>query len=220
MLGLQCDGARASPRGTMPSCSDKAARHGAGCFNRRMSIVRTSHTHPLQISELPAGPGMGRIGITFCPGKQDHAAATGAWERDLGVDLDAIAAWGARLVLTLVEPHELLLLKVPRLGLEVQRRGLLWCHLPITDFGVPSEHFERQWLSQGQEIRQLLRSGSDVVVHCRGGLGRAGMMAARLMVELGTAPDEAIRLVRRVRKGAIETPGQQAVVRQAKPLSP
>ena len=89
-----------------------------------MSAARTSHTHPLQIAEVRAAPAQGRIGITFCPGKHDRSAHTGAWARDLAVDLDAIAAWGARLVLTLVEPHELAALQVPQLGAEVQRRGM------------------------------------------------------------------------------------------------
>ncbi|TXG97400.1 MAG: phosphatase, partial [Zoogloea sp.] len=99
--------------------------------------ARTSHTHPLQIAEVRASPAHGRIGITFCPGKHDQWAATGAWARDLGVDLDAIAVWGARLVLTLVEPAELLSLRVPQLGHEIHRRGILWRHLPIADFSVP-----------------------------------------------------------------------------------
>ncbi|WP_374318020.1 cyclin-dependent kinase inhibitor 3 family protein [Aquabacterium sp.] len=183
-----------------------------------MTLVRTSQTHPLQIAEVQASPAHGRIGITFCPGKHDHGAVTGAWARDLAVDLDAIAAWGAKLVLTLVESHELQMLKVPQLGRAVQDRGMSWVHLPIADYSVPTELFEQDWLTHGREIRALLRHGHDVLVHCKGGLGRAGMMAARLLVELGVAPDEAIRTVRKARKGAIETPSQLAVVRQAQPL--
>nr|WP_294501555.1 cyclin-dependent kinase inhibitor 3 family protein [uncultured Rhodopila sp.] len=179
-----------------------------------MAGVRTSQTHPLQIAEVRASPSHGRIGITFCPGKHDNAAATGAWARDLAVDLDAIVAWGAGLVLTLVEPNELAALKVPRLGAEIQGRGLDWRHLPIADYSVPGEAFEQQWQTHGRDIRALLGSGGDVLVHCKGGLGRAGMMAARLLVELGVAPDQAIRDVRRARKGAIETPEQLALVRR------
>ncbi|WP_398312029.1 cyclin-dependent kinase inhibitor 3 family protein [Zoogloea sp.] len=180
--------------------------------------ARTSHTHPLQIAEVRASPAHGRIGITFCPGKHDQWAATGAWARDLGVDLDAIAVWGARLVLTLVEPAELLSLRVPQLGHEIHRRGILWRHLPIADFSVPCHDFERQWVIQGQEIRTLLRGGEDVLVHCKGGLGRAGMIAARLLVELGMDPEQAIRDVRRARKGAIETSSQLALVRRTQPI--
>jgi protein tyrosine phosphatase (PTP) superfamily phosphohydrolase (DUF442 family) len=184
-----------------------------------MTRARTSQTHPLEIAQVRASPSHGRIGITFCPGKHDHSAATGAWARDLALDLDAITAWGAQLVLTLVEPAELTALKVPDLGREIQARGIAWRHLPIADYAVPTDVFEQQWASQGQEIRALLRSGADVLVHCKGGLGRAGMIAARLLVELGMSSDDAIREVRRVRKGAIETPSQLALVRRTVAIS-
>jgi protein-tyrosine phosphatase len=176
--------------------------------------VRTSQTHPLRIAEVRAEPGFGRIGITFCPGKQDLLASTGAWSRDLDLDLDAIQRWGASVILTLVESEELRMLKVPHLGDAIQQRGIHWCHLPIADFSTPTERFEQQWLATGPLIRQRLRAGEDVLVHCKGGLGRAGMMAARLLVELGVQPEEAIHRVRRARKGAIETPSQLALVRK------
>lgn len=178
--------------------------------------ARTSLSHPLEITFVQARSDYGRIGITFCPGKHDRFAATGAWERDLALDLDTIKNWGAELVLTLVESHELKSLKVPTLGEEVKSRGLIWKHLPIPDYSVPDENFEKIWLTEGREIRQLLRSGKDILVHCKGGMGRAGMMAARLLAELGTDPDEAIKSVRKVRKGAIETPSQMARVRAAR----
>lgn len=183
-----------------------------------MAAARTSQTHPLQIAEVQASPSHGRLGITFCPGKCDLYAHTGAWERDLGIDLDTIAAWGAKLVLTLVEPSELKELKVPLLGQEIKRRGIEWRHLPIADYSVPTKKFEEAWLTQGRKIREMLRNGDDVLVHCKGGLGRAGMIAARLLAELGMDPDEAIRAVRRVRKGAIETPSQLALVRRTRPI--
>ena len=183
-----------------------------------MAGARTSHTHPLQIAEVRASPSHGRIGITFCPGKHDHFAYTGAWERDLGIDLDAIAAWGAKLVLTLVELAELKDLKVPQLGHEIKHRGIEWYHLPIADYSVPTRTFEEQWVTQGREIRQMLRNGDDIRVHCKGGLGRAGMIAARLLAELGMDPEEAIRAVRHVRKGAIETPSQLGLVRRTVPI--
>ena len=42
-------------------------------------------------------------------------------------------------------------------------------------------------------MRSILRRGSDVLVHCRGGLGRAGTIAARLLIELGMKPETAIK---------------------------
>lgn len=89
-----------------------------------MAAVRTSRTHPLQAAAVCANPTHpGRIGITFCPGKHD-----------LGIDLDAVDAWGAKLVLTLEEPTEHTVLKVPHLGQEIQSRGIDWRHLPIADY--------------------------------------------------------------------------------------
>ncbi len=50
-------------------------------------------------------------------------------------------------------------------------------------------------------------------MHCKDGLGRAGTISARLLIELGQTPKEAIEQVRSVRPGAIETPGQVAYAR-------
>ena len=50
-----------------------------------MTLIRTSHTHPLKIAEVRANENFGFIGITFCPGKYDRYAVTGIWERDLCV---------------------------------------------------------------------------------------------------------------------------------------
>ena len=152
--------------------------------------------------------GLGRVGLTFCPGKYDPHARTGAWNRDLALDLDTIRNWGAIAVVTLLEPEELTLLRVERLGEEVSRRNMLWFHLPIVDTKIPDEDFERQWDVAGEELRSILRRGSDVLVHCRGGLGRAGTISARLLIELGMEPKTAIKRAREVRPGAIETCAQ------------
>lgn len=173
---------------------------------------KTSVTHPLRIDAVSAGDIFGRIGITFCPGKHDRTAMSGHWDRDLGLDLNAIRDWGAGAVVTLVEAHELVDLRVERLGEEVARRGMRWLHLPIVDVSTPDGDFERQWVAAGDELRGLLRRRCDVVVHCRGGLGRAGTIAARLLVELGMAPAAAIVAVRAARPGAIETDAQEAHV--------
>ena len=96
-------------------------------------MKRTSVTHPLQIAVVTAGSRFGRVGITFCPGKYDRQAMSGEWDRDLALDLDAVRDWGAAAVVTLLEPNELTLLRVERLGEEVLRRNMLWFHLPIVD---------------------------------------------------------------------------------------
>lgn len=179
----------------------------------RLGPDRTSISHPLQIAEVAVPGGAGRIGVTFCPGKQQANAFTGRWSRDLALDCDAIRDWGAGAVVTLVEDHELAALKVEGLGDAVVSRGMTWHHLPIRDVSVPPPGFEVAWKSVGIDLRRLLRSGGSVLVHCKGGLGRAGMIAARLLVELGMDSGDAIAAVRAVRRGAIETRHQEAHVR-------
>jgi ADP-ribosyl-[dinitrogen reductase] hydrolase len=112
----------------------------------------------------------------------------------------------------LLQPKELRLLRVERLGEEVLRRSMLWFHLPIIDVSIPDKRLEQEWKIAGEELRSILRRRQDLVVHCRGGLGRAGTIAARLLIELGTEPASAIAAVRAVRPGAIETLAQERFV--------
>lgn len=173
-----------------------------------MAITRTSQTHPLQIAELSCPQYAGKIGITFCPGKYDPLAATGKWDRDLTADLDTIEKWGASAILTLIEAVEMIELRVPHLGQAITERKLSWYHNPIHDYSIPNQHFETQWINERQAIYMHLAQGENVLVHCKGGLGRAGMIAARMLIELGCNTKLAIREVRRVRPGAIETRAQ------------
>jgi ADP-ribosyl-[dinitrogen reductase] hydrolase len=180
--------------------------------------MRTSITHPLQIATVAAGRGVGqnewgRVGLTFCPGKHQPHAATGAWARDLGLDLDAVAEWGAGAVVTLVEDHELRVLGVEHMGAAVLDRHMAWYHLPIPDVTAPDARFEARWERHGPALRGMLRAGFDVLVHCKGGLGRAGTIAARLLAELGWERGAAIAEVRMVRPGALETSAQERHVR-------
>jgi ADP-ribosyl-[dinitrogen reductase] hydrolase len=181
--------------------------------------IRTSTSHPLLIAEVAAGSGGGIVGITFCPGKQGPSLWGPHWRRDLAADIDAIARWGAGAVVTLIEDHEFEMLGVAGLGAAVRARGMAWHHLPVIDVRPPGEAFERRWQDVGPELRSALRCGRKIVVHCRGGLGRAGTVAARLLVELGMAPSDAISQVRAVRPGAIQTLAQQEYVMRTHPVS-
>jgi len=170
-------------------------------------MFKTSQTHPLRFYAVSAD--RGQIGMIFCPGKHQLGAISGHWHRDLATDLDAIEAWGATVVVSLVEHFEFDLLKVPDLGERVRERGLIWLHLPIVDMDVPDELFELQWLIAGPFLRERLQAGERVILHCMGGLGRTGMIAARLLCELGESPATAIDRVRAARPGTIQTPAQE-----------
>ena len=169
--------------------------------------IRTSETDPLKIAEVTAGGGV--IGMTLCPGKCGDSVFGAGWARDLATDIAAIRAWGASAVVTLIEEHEFEMLGVQALPEAVRAAGLEWHHLAVEDVHAPSPEFETRWVYAGARLRERLRSGERVLVHCRGGLGRAGSVAARLLVEFGASPVDAIAQVRAARPGAIETRAQE-----------
>ena len=187
-----------------------------------MNDVKTSKTHPLPLAGVTPAHGHGRILFTLCPGKVQPHAETGPWDRSLSADMDSIASAGATALLTLMEEIEL-----QRCGLNSKvlreassARRMHWLHNPIEDFRTPSEAWETAWASIGQTLRQKLQNGETIVIHCRGGRGRAGMVAARLLIESGMAPEEAVTLVRKERPEAIETAEQEAHVRACVPITP
>lgn len=175
-------------------------------------MIRTSVTDPIRIDAVGADPAPGVIGITLCPGKRDRHARSGPWARDLQIDLVAIRDWGATALVTLIEDAEFKLLEVSDLGRLARELGMDWRHLPIKDVSAPGDSFEQGWTKSGLELQARLCRGERIVVHCRGGLGRSGLVAARMLVELGVPPRDAINRVRAVRRGAIETLEQERYV--------
>ncbi len=61
----------------------------------------------------------------------------------------------------------------------------------------------------GPELHAALDRGEAILLHCAGGKGRSGMVAARLLAERGVAGESAIAAVRTARPGAIETVEQE-----------
>ena len=123
-----------------------------------------------------------RIGLCPCPGLDGPLAG----------DLLRLRDWGAECLVTLMEDHELAALGVTSIRSELQTLGMRWLHLPIRDMGVPDETFEASWQSIGPELHALIRDARSIALHCHGGHGRTGTIAARLLVELGSEPDDAI----------------------------
>jgi len=175
--------------------------------------VKNSINDPLRIAVVSSANMTGLIGLTLCPGKKDPSRG---WCRDLDTDLAAIREWGAEVVVTLVEDHELEFLDVASIAEGVARHDMRWLHLPIRDVSVPDRNFEARWVAAGAELRCVLRRGGSILIHSRGGLGRSGTISARLLVELGMNAQVAIDAVRHARPGAIETLEQERYVRSCR----
>ncbi|VAW66357.1 putative protein-tyrosine phosphatase [hydrothermal vent metagenome] len=176
--------------------------------NQRAEI-RTSETHPLRIDSVTLPGTRARIGLTFCPGKHSPGIYGGTWQRDLKTDLAAINTWGCTALVSLIEDHEFPLLGVADFADTLAANPLQWFHLPIKDMQPPDEQFETQWASAGPQLHQQLAAGHSIVIHCRGGLGRTGLLGAKILVEAGLSPEKAIAEIRHARAHSIETYAQE-----------
>ncbi len=157
-------------------------------------------------------PGGGTIGMTMCPGQMDRDTGEEPIVRDLDADLAAVADWRPDVIVSLVEAHELPLLGVPDL---FERLSVVaaWRHHPIRDRDVPAT--DDAWAALLDELGRYLADGARVMVHCRAGLGRTGMLAASLLARAGLSADAALAAVRLARPGTVETEAQAGFVRAA-----
>ena len=130
-------------------------------------------------------------------------------------DLHQIAEWRPAIVISMVTEVEMVAHGARNLGADIQDRGTRWVHLPTDDYGVLDPLSEQRWPDVSNQARRALMGAGRVLVHCRGGCGRSGMVALRLMIEAGEAPDEALARLRGVRPCAIETDGQMHWAMQA-----
>jgi predicted CoA-binding protein/protein-tyrosine phosphatase len=212
-LGVRDDAAAARARAAgLSVVMDRCPKIEIGRLGLHPGVRRSLHLgYP--IDWIDAGNGGGAIGMGFCPGNHYLEGRT----RDLGGDLAAISAFGASVVISLMEGWELSQVAADPVQLQaaVAAYGMEWHHLPISDMGVPDRVFELAWPAVRARIQTLLGRGETVFFHCLAGLGRTGTVVARFLVEGGEDPEQAIERVRRARPGTIQTAEQEAHVRAA-----
>lgn len=145
------------------------------------------------------------LAITILPGRKDR-------DRDMKNDLIHIKNSGFDTVISLLSKDEYDYYGVPDLISEYKNHGINCFELNIIDQGAPSRDDMKEVTGF---INKKLISGSKVLIHCVGGLGRSGMVAACYLKEFKRVESEAsIKLIRDVRsKRAIESKVQEEFVR-------
>jgi len=173
---------------------------------------RTSISHPILVDWVETGL-PGRLGMTFAPGKKDEGGLTAIWDRNLPADVGVLARHHKVDVLVpLVEWHELKLLQIPDLLYEVGHAGMASIYYPFPDVSVP--HSMASLHELVRELVKRLEHGENIVVHCRGGLGRTGLVVACCLILMGMSAADAIAETRASRKGTIQTPQQEWFVEE------
>jgi len=136
--------------------------------------------------------GNGRLSVMAKP-------VAGEWIND---EFAAIHIYGVRHVLSLLENVE-----AHQVGLEKEEaiceaHGIRFSNLAIADRGVPDDEVE--FAKTIKTILKEIKSGTDLVVHCRAGIGRTGLVAAAVLVANGSKVDEAFEKVSEAR--GVEVP--------------
>ena len=138
---------------------------------------------------IPAKPWRGRLGLTICPGRRDRG-------RDLEADLDMIVKEGVTHLVCLITESELEWAGVRQLAESVRQRNIQFHHMPTPDQGAPGTEDTQALV---HTIAGALDLGENVVIHCMGGLGRSGTLAACVLMAHGVPASAAIAEVRRCR---------------------
>ena len=172
----------------------------AGVYSSQHHRLHPENVLSYVIAEIVQGLWPGKLAVSPLPTTQ--------------ADVEAIARWAADIVVTLMPFDELQTLERQAIESEITALDIAWRHAPIVDYGVPEATFQAIWPDLRDDLLCRLNTGENVLVHCRGGYGRSGSVAAALLVHGGEAPERAIEMVRISRPGAIETPGQEDWIRQ------
>lgn len=149
------------------------------------------------------------------PGRLFRCAMPYSEFDEAGQILDLLKLNEVSLVVILAEQQECLSGARGDLIEVYRREALEVLHLPIQNYtasnGEPIQPYIRRVLAE-------LRAGRHVAIHCRAGKGRTGMFAACLAREvLGLSGDAAIAWIRGLVPGAVETRGQEELVRSYAP---
>ena len=123
---------------------------------------------------------------------------------------DDIANWkkaGVGAVLSLLTPEEQNELELQNEAREVQGQGLRFSSFPIPDLQVPRS--EAKLAETLKNVTANLSAGKNVLIHCRQGIGRTGIIAACLLIQSGMSPGAAVELVSAARGMVVPETAEQ-----------
>ncbi|NOI31969.1 cyclin-dependent kinase inhibitor 3 family protein [Vibrio coralliilyticus] len=152
-------------------------------------------THPTWQLDLEQGA----LVLTPCPGTK-------------GVDLQASLAQlkeqGVEAIVTALDNTELENKGVAQLGEATEKLGMQWFQIEIEDDCAPGDDFAVKWQQASPSLHQVVDNGGKVAMHCLGGSGRTGLLAAHLLLEKQWPLSDIVTEVQALRPGAFTKPVQ------------
>ncbi|KAI9313990.1 protein-tyrosine phosphatase-like protein [Dichotomocladium elegans] len=162
---------------------------------------------------------MGNLALSSCPGKKVRltGASRGraAINRDLGLDMERMRSFGITTIVCCLSDTELEYLGAPwpLYSAAAAKNNMHIIRLPMVEGSCPSSLAEVDHVIN--YINVVIRKGENVLTHCRGGVGRAGLIACCWLLNnlFCLSAERAIRYVR-IRRSpkAIETMRQAEFV--------
>ena len=137
--------------------------------------------------------------LTPCPGTKGVS---------LSESVAQLKSQGVTVVVTALSTQEMLESGVGALSEEVANADLQWFHTPIKDDSVPNVAFHSRWKGIAPSIRRALDNGNKVAIHCMGGSGRTGLLAAHILLDQGWELEDIITQVQSLRPGAFTKDAQ------------
>ena len=167
-----------------------------------MSIEHQSYVEPLGVN--------GKVILTSFLGLDDNKI----FQQNIFLNqLSIFVNLNCLTIVSLVEDSEFDQLCDKKLFVRnIYKHNLKWIHMPIADLKAPDHEFKQKWITVKTLLKNDLLRGNNIVLHCKGGVGRSGTIAALLLIEHGEENPNAIKNVRKKRQGAIENDLQEQFV--------
>jgi protein-tyrosine phosphatase len=148
-------------------------------------------SHPYDILPLPNGA---KFVFTPCPGTKSA---------DLAESLSTLKGAGVEAIVTMLPSEEIKALNVPTLGSDINAFNMQWFQLPVADDQSPEQDFFDAFEQAKPKLIELVEQQATIAIHCRGGSGRTGLMAAILLLEMGHSWDDVKSWVQSIRPKAL-----------------
>jgi cyclin-dependent kinase inhibitor 3 len=175
--------------------------------------VRTGERQPFEVAWVDIDTAPGNLGLAMAPGRNEADGDVVLWQRDLHADLRRLRhVHRCDVLVSLLSDDELAELGIGDLDDAVAVHGIEHHRLPVRDGAAPEPEQQADVLALIDRLRDRLLAGRTVVLHCRVGQGRSGMLGALLVASLWALPAEAIARVRRAQPRGVETVQQEHYV--------
>jgi protein-tyrosine phosphatase len=143
------------------------------------------------------GPWPGRLGVAARPRGGDWLTQELAGWRREGIDT----------VVSLLTPEEEDEFSLQAESAFAREQGMSFVSVPVRDRQVPDSESEIEAVVR--ELDAALSARKNVLVHCRQGIGRSGLLAACLLINRGTGPASALEQISATRGTSVPETREQ-----------